>query len=765
MGEGLATLALAVERFVGESTAAFHVPQVLRALALQVHVHLLRRRHPYRDRVPELRRLADLQSADQLRNLHLIPDAVVSLAVCLLGPVFMLRQELTQLLCGAYRVVADVPLSLLQLLGHGVPRAVRVPACHALHHVHRRELFLVEQAVQLLSLACRFACLRLCAKVQLFLAVRVDLCEQPVHVVVDDVVPVVELRPQSNGCLIQILQRVQIHVRDLLVVQAVNDLLQLFRRQEVRVVCLCVLIHLGQVFPRRVVLLGIAHLVGCAHCVDVQVSEHLVPGSLQFLRCPVLVLGQPLQRLQCLLLLLLQLAVLPLPLAHLLALLPFLRAAECFALPGGCRLLPLLCDLHAGSVSQMNLQLCCPRERAQCFVHLPLDIVQDFVFRNIFLPGQKRSVLRQAHVLALAFFRRLHNVLQNLPAVQIVRMEHPRQSVCKLCVDHVDTSCARIVYQHNACCKCLLPEIAPVVSELMLHALRHIDAAPRNLRPCLLQILIRCHFHDAFCIHPVEEGVPVFLRQLAVLEHPVCQPIDDLVDLCPPPFRNGEDALHILPQIPLCDDRQAFCYRLRLVLLARLFLLLLRLCRFSLRRLLDLAAGFRLRFVHGKAHTLQTSGDLHALLVVPGLVLDNVQARRLHLLQPFRRTIIRRNADRLVKCDHALRLRLEISRRHFCRLAVHTGNLRGKSAVDVIPLPAEGLLDAHGVLPGVLHEQARDLIHVVASGGLLYVCDNSLNALVQLLQQPVIFFFRHILQAALVCMDGVHAFVSRRRHR
>ena len=268
----------------------------------------------------------------------------------------------------------------------------------------------------------------------------------------------------------------------------------------------------------------------------------------------------------------------------------------------------------------------------------------------------------------------------------------------------------------------------------MLHALRHIDATPRNLRPCLLQILICCHFHDALRVHPVEEGIPVFLCQLAVLEHPVCQAVDDLVDLCPPSFRNGEDALHILPQIPLCDDRQAFSHRLRLVLLARLFLLLLRLCRFVLRRLLDLAAGFRLRFIHGKAHTLQTSGDLHALLVVPGLVLDNVQARRLHLLQPFRRTIIRRNADRLVECDHALRLRLEISRRHFCRLAVHTGNLRGKPAVDVIPLPAEGLLDAHGVLPGVLHEKARDLIHIIASGRLLHICNDALDALVQFLQ-------------------------------
>ena len=313
----------------------------------------------------------------------------------------------------------------------------------------------------------------------------------------------------------------------------------------------------------------------------------------------------------------------------------------------------------------------------------------------------------------------------------------------------------------------------------MLHALRHIDATPRNLRPCLLQILICCYFHDAFCIHPVEEGVPVFLRQFAVLEHPVCQSVNDLVDLCPPSFRNGEDALHILPQIPLCNDWQAFGHRLRLVLLARLFLLLLRLCRFALQRLLDLriegvAADGALRLARviehapggvGHENALQTSGDLHALLVVPGLVLDNVQARRLHFLQPFRRAIIRRNADRLVERDHALRLRLKVSRRHFCCLAVHTGDLRGKPAVDVIPLPAEGLLDAHGVLPGVLHEQARDLIHVVASGGLLYVCDNSLNALVQLLQQPVIFFFRHILQAALVCMDGVHAFVSWRRHR
>ena len=697
-------------------------------------MHLLRRRHPYRDRVSELRRLADLQCADQLRNLHLIPDAVVALAVCLLGPVFMLRQELTQLLCGAYRVVADVPLALLQLLGHGVPRAVRVPSCHALHHVHRGELLLVEQAVQLLSLASRFARLCLCAEVQLFLAVCVDLCKQPVHVVVDDVVPVVELRPQSDGCLIQILQRVQIHVRDLLVVQAVYDLLQFLRRQEVRVVCLCVLIHLGQVFPRRVVLLGIAHLVGRAHRVDVQVSQHLVPGSLQFLRRPVLIFSQPLQRLQRLLLLFLQLAVFPLPLAHLFALLPFLRAAECFALPGGCRLLPLLCNLHAGAVSQMNLQLCCPRERAQRLVHLPLNVVQDFVFRNILLPGQKRGVLCQAHVLALAFFRRLHDVLQNLPAVQIVCVEHPRQRVCKLCVDHVDTCCARIVYQHNACCKSLLPEIAPVVSELMLHALRNIDAAPCDLRPRLLQILIRCHFHDAFCIHPVEEGVPVFLRQFAVLEHPVCQAVNDLVNLRTPPFWNGEDALHILPQIPLCDDRQTFCYRLRLILLARLFLLLLCLCWFALRCLPDLAAGFRLRFVHREAHTLQASGDLHTLLVVPGLVLDDVQARRLHLLQPFRRTIIRCNADRLIKRDHTLRLRFEISRRHFCRLAVHTGDLRGKPAVDVVSLPAERLLDAHSVLPGVFHEQTRDLIHVVASRRLLHVCDNSLDALVQFLQ-------------------------------
>ena len=119
----------------------------------------------------------------------------------------------------------------------------------------------------------------------------------------------------------------------------------------------------------------------------------------------------------------------------------------------------------------------------------------------------------------------------------------------------------------------------------------------------------------------------------------------------------------------------------------------------------------------------------------------------------------------LAKRDYSLRLRLKVSRRHFCRLAVHTGDLRGKPTVNVVSLPAEGLLDAHSVLPGVFHEQARDLIHVIASGGLLYVCDNSLDALIQLLQQPVIFLFRHILQSSFVCVDGVYTLVSRRRYR
>ena len=75
------------------------------------------------------------------------------------------------------------------------------------------------------------------------------------------------------------------------------------------------------------------------------------------------------------------------------------------------RLLPLLCDLHAGAVSQLDLQLGLLSKGAQCPVHLPLDVVQRLVLADVFLLRQHGSVLCKAHFLCLALLRHLHDAL------------------------------------------------------------------------------------------------------------------------------------------------------------------------------------------------------------------------------------------------------------------------------------------------------------------------------------------------------------------
>ena len=86
--QSLLPFSFTVQILVSKCTASGHMPQVVHVLALQIHMYLLRWCHGYLDRCTEHRLLAHFQ-CQQLRNLHLIPDAVLALSVSFLHPVFM----------------------------------------------------------------------------------------------------------------------------------------------------------------------------------------------------------------------------------------------------------------------------------------------------------------------------------------------------------------------------------------------------------------------------------------------------------------------------------------------------------------------------------------------------------------------------------------------------------------------------------------------------------------------------------------------------
>ena len=269
--------------------------QVVQVLALQEHVDFLCRGHVDLNGGAKdgLVTHAQLQ---QLRHLHLVPDGVLALAVRLLHPVLMLGQEILQHLLGLHGVCAHIPLASLQLFGHGIEGTVRIPAAHPLQHIHGRQL------VQVQELVCHTAGKASGCRLNLPLGIGVDLSKQALHLVVDHIVPVIELGAQTDGSLVQILQGAQIHVSNLSVIQSGHDPLQLLGGQEVRVVLHGVLVHLGQVFPGGIVLITPAHLVGGTHGVQINVAQDFIPGCLQLLRRPVPISAQPLELFQSLLL-------------------------------------------------------------------------------------------------------------------------------------------------------------------------------------------------------------------------------------------------------------------------------------------------------------------------------------------------------------------------------------------------------------------------------------------------------------------------------
>ena len=89
-----------------------------------------------------------------------------------------------------------------------------IPACHAFENVHRRQLLKVEYPVSRLSgITARGA-------VYFGFGFLIDFAEEASHLVVDDVIAVVELSPQSNSGFVQVLKRTDIQFADFVVVEA-----------------------------------------------------------------------------------------------------------------------------------------------------------------------------------------------------------------------------------------------------------------------------------------------------------------------------------------------------------------------------------------------------------------------------------------------------------------------------------------------------------------------------------------------------------------
>ena len=131
------------------------------------------------------------------------------------------------------------------------------------------------------------------------------------------------------------MQSPNIQVAYLVIVKPGDNALELLRGQEVRVCVPRLFVHLREIAPCGIVLLGVVHLVCSADRKDVQIAKHLVPLLLQLRRGSVLVLCEPLNLLERALLEAPEFRRLTAPLGHGLPALPFagIRGAPGFFVP------------------------------------------------------------------------------------------------------------------------------------------------------------------------------------------------------------------------------------------------------------------------------------------------------------------------------------------------------------------------------------------------------------------------------------------------
>ena len=611
------------------------MPEVVVVFALEVEMHLLRRRHVYLYGVAKDRFVAHPQFK-QLRHLDFIPDGVLALAVRAHNPFLVLAQKVLKHPVCLDDIGALVHLALFKLLCHRIEGAVGIPAGHTLQHVHRRELHQVGVIVRGMLYALSIASRR---GVYLLLGFCVELREKPPLLVVYDVITVVEFRSEAHGGLIEVLKRADIHVCKFLVVQSRNYAFEFLRGQKIRVVLFGLLVHFSQIPPRRLVLIAPVHLVRGVDCIEVDIAEDVVPGFPKLLRGPVLIPRQPAQLIKRLLLELAKLAVLPLPLRHCLAAFALARLAvepaNTFplaaliilfalllrhalyalsrlglsrpsplvglpdalvcpasdippALPGS---LALLLYLDACPVSELDFDAGGLREGTQIPVQLIFKLIEHLVLADILLSGEEVCVFGEAHLLVSALFGHLDNALNNRPRVCFLRVKEAGKRLAELRVPLVSGHVRGIIGEVDTRAEGPPADVVPVVAEVSLCRLVDIHpAADHGLAPDTV-ILVRRHGHDARRIEPVEELGPVSVAELAVFDELFNVAVEEARNLRALPLRYGELRVDIPSEILRRDNGLALRHRPLLPPLPRLLLLPLR------RRVLPLRLGDGIAYI------------------------------------------------------------------------------------------------------------------------------------------------------------------------